>query len=582
MRPNRRSALRHRRAPGHTCLSALGQGGAGTPERPINQSKGCGAVMRVAPIGWLTGLPAEARFDLAARAGALTHGHPDGWASAGLLATLIGALFAGHGVSRALDQAKTVTAEALRHHGARADLLGVVARAETRARRLRHAPTQAIGEIGRGWTGEEAVAVALYAVLSARDFTDALQRAANHDGDSDSTAALAGQIWGAWKGVDSLPMAWVRRLDVLPECLHGVEALARQGHRAAPTATPDGELEPMLKTCVSILEMVHVLHRRGYQRLRIVPGMAPSGCCWRVSVTPSDNIRDDHGALLRDFDQGAHHTTGSIDRPFGWDDAQPQDPHALADRFLTRHPDLARRGQGADWAYAGWYLEVLEQARRGRFPVAYADWHGEGPDPRYLVLMGPQAPPDVRMLAPPLVIPPPEGTPSDPEASHTPPSVDEGIDWENVDLRDFDLSEAAGREAALIGFYHQWEGALLPFTAKVWDSLTDPKEVKVGQMAQVLGLGGTGKATLHAILACYLKTTDAILASIEDASDSLDFHADPKAWGEALGHWFQEADRVLTLEAARWARLLNGEPMDPVADAPPLAKVLPGPWLKRD
>lgn len=40
-----------RRAPGGTCLSALRAGGSGTIEHPINNSKGCGGVMRVAPIG---------------------------------------------------------------------------------------------------------------------------------------------------------------------------------------------------------------------------------------------------------------------------------------------------------------------------------------------------------------------------------------------------------------------------------------------------------------------------------------------------------------------------------------------------
>lgn len=39
------------RAPGNTCLSALAAGGNGTIEKPINNSKGCGGIMRVAPIG---------------------------------------------------------------------------------------------------------------------------------------------------------------------------------------------------------------------------------------------------------------------------------------------------------------------------------------------------------------------------------------------------------------------------------------------------------------------------------------------------------------------------------------------------
>ena len=44
-----------RRGPGNTCLSALLSGKMGTMERPINNSKGCGGVMRVAPVGLLYG-----------------------------------------------------------------------------------------------------------------------------------------------------------------------------------------------------------------------------------------------------------------------------------------------------------------------------------------------------------------------------------------------------------------------------------------------------------------------------------------------------------------------------------------------
>lgn len=79
-----------RRAPGNTCLSALEEGGDGSIEHPINYSKGCGSVMRVAPVGLyfggsrLAGLAADL---MAADVAALTHGHPLGYMPAALLAT---------------------------------------------------------------------------------------------------------------------------------------------------------------------------------------------------------------------------------------------------------------------------------------------------------------------------------------------------------------------------------------------------------------------------------------------------------------------------------------------------------------
>ena len=76
-----------------------------------------------------------------------------------------------------------------------------------------------ISEIGGGWVGEEALGIGLYSAFVASDFTDAVQLASNHDGDSDSTAAITAQIHGAWKGLGDIPHAWIRRLDVLKPLL---------------------------------------------------------------------------------------------------------------------------------------------------------------------------------------------------------------------------------------------------------------------------------------------------------------------------------------------------------------------------
>ena len=50
-------------------------------------------------------------------------------------------------------------------------------------------------------------------------FEDAIRLAANHDGDSDSTASIAGQLYGTRHGIMAVPHAWVRRLDVLQDAL---------------------------------------------------------------------------------------------------------------------------------------------------------------------------------------------------------------------------------------------------------------------------------------------------------------------------------------------------------------------------
>ena len=85
-------------------------------------------------------------------------------------------------------------------------------------------PWGAIHSIGGGWVGEEALAIALYAVLAGGSYGEAIRIASNHDGDSDSTASIAGQLWGTWKRLEGIPHDWISRLDVLLPSLH----MARQ------------------------------------------------------------------------------------------------------------------------------------------------------------------------------------------------------------------------------------------------------------------------------------------------------------------------------------------------------------------
>lgn len=77
------------RAPGNTCLSALSFGGHGMIDKPINDSKGCGGAMRTAPTGLLSSASVDIVFRLGAAAAALTHGHPSGYLSAGMVAASV-------------------------------------------------------------------------------------------------------------------------------------------------------------------------------------------------------------------------------------------------------------------------------------------------------------------------------------------------------------------------------------------------------------------------------------------------------------------------------------------------------------
>lgn len=124
-----------------------------------------------------------------------------------------------------------------------------------------------------------------------------------------------------------------------------------------------------------VLRMVSELHIRGFQRLRIAPGMSGSGCYWRCSITPVTNISSLHGARMLSWDKlGAHYTTGQERRYFGWDDAAHVTPSRLAELFIERFPAIVEAGRGADWVYVGWYIEMLHLTYPKNFPIEYADW----------------------------------------------------------------------------------------------------------------------------------------------------------------------------------------------------------------
>jgi ADP-ribosylglycohydrolase len=72
-----------------------------------------------------------------------------------------------------------------------------------------------VERLGEGWVAEEALAIALYCALTADgSFERGVLAAANHSGDSDSTAAIAGNLLGALLGRGAIPERWLEPLEV--------------------------------------------------------------------------------------------------------------------------------------------------------------------------------------------------------------------------------------------------------------------------------------------------------------------------------------------------------------------------------
>lgn len=208
------------RAPGNTCLSALEAGGDGGILSPLNHSKGCGGVMRVAPVGLYFGsshLAGMAVDLMAAEIAALTHGHPMGYIPAALLAHIVRLLSHSDAISpraAVLDGLDALTQSfswAAELPAFRALMERAVALAEAGGDDL-----EAIHALGAGWCGDEALAVAIYCALRhCDDFDAALRAAVNHSGDSDSTGAITGNILGAHLGLSAIPEKYLRNLELL-------------------------------------------------------------------------------------------------------------------------------------------------------------------------------------------------------------------------------------------------------------------------------------------------------------------------------------------------------------------------------
>lgn len=205
--------LFERRAPGNTCVSALRGFAAGNPPgsfvNRVNDSKGCGGVMRAAPAALWSADPVEV-FALGAATAALTHGHPSGYLSAGALAFLVHGLL----TSSSLPAAIAALTKVLQRWNGHDEQLARLATAVRLADEGGITPERLADELGGGWVGEEALAIAVYAVLVTDNLADALTVSVNHSGDSDSTGSIAGNLAGALYGVRAIPGTWLERLEL--------------------------------------------------------------------------------------------------------------------------------------------------------------------------------------------------------------------------------------------------------------------------------------------------------------------------------------------------------------------------------
>ena len=211
--------MAYRRAPGTTCLSACANVIDG--REVVNDSKGCGGIMRVAPMALLVAQePNTNRYfcslEELAEAGCYiaeqTHKHPLGFLPTGLLTILLYKLLplSAEKVKKSIDSIINETLSFLdvmrkdRYNEEKAYLRELTEKAV----RLAHSDisdADAIRQLGEGWVAEETWAIALYCAIRHIDSVeDAIIASVNHDGDSDSTGSVCGNIMGAIYGYEHI------------------------------------------------------------------------------------------------------------------------------------------------------------------------------------------------------------------------------------------------------------------------------------------------------------------------------------------------------------------------------------------
>lgn len=180
----------------------------GTPDEPINDRKGCGTIMRIAPCAVL--YPGNSSFEWAAYCGAVTHGHRTGWTAGAAFAEILERVIDGESLEEAIRDTSGTVFEVEGQDEVN-DVL-------TRVFDLRDADDMTlearIASIGQGWVAEETLGIALTCALEyPDDFSAAVLAAVNIEGDSDSTGSVTGALMGGLLGVEAIPEKWVDNVE---------------------------------------------------------------------------------------------------------------------------------------------------------------------------------------------------------------------------------------------------------------------------------------------------------------------------------------------------------------------------------
>ena len=224
--------LYKQRAPGLTCLSALRREepeGDDFIKAHINNSKGCGGVMRVAPVAldyrnvYIEKLDWEG-----AQIAAITHGHSLGYMPGAVLTHIINRIVFPEkemSLKEIVIEAERTTEVIFKGDKHLKELIDLIDLAVELSENS-DSDLNNIHRLGEGWVAEETLAISIYCALRHQDdFSAGIIASVNHKGDSDSTGAVTGNILGALLGYDAIDDKWKKDLELIDVILEMSEDL---------------------------------------------------------------------------------------------------------------------------------------------------------------------------------------------------------------------------------------------------------------------------------------------------------------------------------------------------------------------
>lgn len=232
--------LYSRRAPGNTCLSALETRAKEDHvnsfiNSPINRSKGCGGIMRIAPLALKYRLGENFYGDIeqidmeAAELSAITHSHSLGYMPSSVVSHIISRILCSHDEMSLKDmvlEARDSVSKLFAEDKNLPVLVDIIDKAVQLSEKTDTDDLDNIHALGEGWVAEETLGIALYCALKYQnDFSKAMIVSVNHKGDSDSTGAVTGNILGALIGYDAIDSKWKKNLELLDVILEVADDL---------------------------------------------------------------------------------------------------------------------------------------------------------------------------------------------------------------------------------------------------------------------------------------------------------------------------------------------------------------------